>query len=218
MSVRFLLIFSVVALAAAFAGYPETAALAGGKPGSQSAAVLTLDPATTQIHYTLQGWPHVTYGTFRLDQGVIRIDPATGKTAGKIVVSAASGDSGSAMRDREMKHGILDVQDYPDIVFTPESAQGHRTPQGAFPAIVYGALSLRGESHPFTMNVSVQSDGNNFTVTTRFAIPYVAWGLKNPSILVFRCADTVYVDVSAQGRVTWESAATAAGSPRASAQ
>ena len=58
-------------------------------------AVLTLDPANTHIDYTLQGWPHVTHGTFHLMRGVIWIDPASGKTEGSVVVSAVSGDSGS---------------------------------------------------------------------------------------------------------------------------
>ena len=211
--------FSLAVLALALTGYTEIAAASGGKlPGNGSHAVLTLDPSATQIHYTVQGWPHVTHGTFRLDRGVIEIDPATGNAAGKIVVSAASGDSGSAMRDREMKDSILDVRRFPSIVFSPQSAQGHRTPQGAFPAIVNGKLTLHGQSHPFTMNVSVRPDADNsFTLTTRFTIPYVAWGLKNPSILIFRCADTVYVDVSARGRATWESAAGGLGA-RASAQ
>ena len=90
-------------------------------------AVLTLEPANTHIDYTLQGWPHVTHGTFHLVRGIIWIDPASGKTEGSVVVSAVSGDSGSSMRDDEMKDSILEAERYPDIIFTPQQAEGRRS-------------------------------------------------------------------------------------------
>ena len=172
-------------------------------------AVLELNPANTHIGYTLQGWPHVTNGTFQLSRGTIRIDPATGKADGSVVVSARSGDSGSHMRDSEMKDSILEVERYPEITFMPQQAEGRRSAQDEFPAAIRGILTLHGTPHEITLNLMVQPSGDRFTVTAHFAVPYVAWGLKNPSLLVFRCADTVYVDVKTQGQVTWVPAGTA---------
>ena len=51
-------------------------------PANARQAVLELNPANTHIDYTLQGWPHVTHGTFKLARGTIRIDPATGQADG----------------------------------------------------------------------------------------------------------------------------------------
>ncbi|MGZ6211876.1 MAG: YceI family protein [Candidatus Binataceae bacterium] len=152
-------------------------------------AVLTLEPANTHIDYTLQGWPHVTHGTFHLIRGVIRIDPASGKTEGSVVVSAVSGDSGSSMRDDEMKDSILEAERYPEIIFTPQQAEGRRSSQGEFPATVHGILTLHGSPHEIALRLMVQSNGDGFSAATSFAVPYVAWGLKNPSLLIFRCAD-----------------------------
>jgi len=180
-------------------------------PANARQAVLELNPTNTHIAYSLQGWPHVTHGTFQLARGIIRIDPATGKTDGSVVVSATSGDSGSHMRDSEMKDSILEVQRYPEITFTPQQADGQRASQGDFPATIRGILTLHGNPHPITLSMMVQPSGDRFTATTRFAVPYVAWGLKNPSLLIFRCADTVYVDVKTQGQVTWVPAGTANG-------
>ena len=174
-------------------------------------AVLTLEPANTHIDYTLQGWPHVTHGTFHLIRGVIRIDPASGKIEGSVVVSAVSGDSGSSMRDDEMKDSILEAERYPEIIFMPQQAEGRRSSQGEFPATIHGILTLHGSPHEIALKLMVQSNGDGFSATTSFAVPYVAWGLKNPSLLIFRCADTVYVNVKTQGRVTWVPAATVSG-------
>jgi polyisoprenoid-binding protein YceI len=176
-------------------------------------AVLALNPANTHIDYTLQGWPHVTHGTFQLARGIIRIDPATGNADGSVIVSAVSGDSGSHMRDSEMKDSILEVQRFPEIIFTPQQAAGRRAAQGEFPATIRGILTLHGKPHEIALSLTVQPSGDEFTATTHFAVPYVAWGLKNPSLLIFRCADTVYVDVRAQGHVTWIAAGTADGAP-----
>lgn len=173
--------------------------------------MLELNPANTRIDYTLQGWPHVTHGTFQLERGIIRIDPATGKADGSVIVSTASGDSGSHMRDSEMKDSILEVQRYPKITFTPQQAEGQRASRGEFPAKIRGILTLHGNPHEITLRLMVQPSADQFTATTHFVVPYVAWGLKNPSLLIFRCASTVDVDVSTQGHVTWVPAGTADG-------
>jgi polyisoprenoid-binding protein YceI len=188
-----------------------SAALAA--PPSARQAVLELDSANTHIDYTLQGWPHVTHGTFRLERGVIRIDPATGKAGGSVIVAAASGDSHSHMRDSEMKDSILEVQRYPEITFTPQQAQGQRSASREFPATIRGLLTLHGAAHEITLETMVQPSGDRFTATTHFTVPYVTWGLKDPSILLFRCAKTVEVEVSTQGRVTWVPAGTAESVP-----
>jgi len=185
-------------------------------PSNAQQAVLELNPANTHIDYTLQGWPHVTNGTFQLARGIIRIDPATGKADGSVVVSATSGDSGSNMRDSEMKDSILEVERYPEITFIPQHAEGQRSGQSEFPAAIRSILTLHGKPHEITLNMAVQPSGDRFTATAHFAVPYVAWGLKNPSLLIFRCADTVYVDVKTQGQVTWVPAGTADGGPQRS--
>jgi polyisoprenoid-binding protein YceI len=189
--------------------YPKALAT----PADTREAVLELNPANTHIDYTLQGWPHVTHGTFQLARGTIRIDPATGKAAGSVIVPVISGDSGSHMRDSEMKDSILQVERYPEITFTPQQAAGQSASRGEFPATIHGILTLHGSPHEITLSMMVQSSGDQFTATTHFSVPYVAWGLKNPSLLVFRCADTVDVDVRTQGQVTWIPAGKADGAP-----
>jgi polyisoprenoid-binding protein YceI len=175
-------------------------------------AVLELNPAKTLIAYTLKGWPHISNGTFKLEKGVVRVDPATGKATGSVIVGASSVDSGSHMRDGETRNSILESGRYPTIDFDPRWIEGKRVGDGEFPIKAHGTLMLHGTAHEVTIEMIVRPSGDDFTASGHFTIPYVAWGMKNPSILMFRCADTVDIDVSAHGHVTWAPAAAAAGS------
>jgi hypothetical protein len=60
-----------------------------------------LDPQRTTVNFTLGDVLHTVRGTFQLKQGSLRLDPASGKLTGEIVVDAKSGGSGSGMREPE---------------------------------------------------------------------------------------------------------------------
>lgn len=175
-------------------------------------AVLRLNPASTLITYTLKGWPHISHGTFKLERGVVRVDPATGKATGSVIVDANSVESGSQMRDGETRNSILEIRRYPTIDFNLRQFEGPRVRHGEFPIKAHGILMLHGVAHEVTIEMVVHPAGDDFTASGHFAVPYVAWGMKNPSILMFRCADTVDIDVSAHGNVTWVPAGSDANS------
>ena len=65
-----------------------------------------------------------------------------------------------------------------------------------------GTMTLHGESHPMTIVVPVQVNGNQASADVHFVIPYVDWGLKNPSTLFLRVGKTVEIDVHAVGTIT----------------
>jgi polyisoprenoid-binding protein YceI len=166
-------------------------------------AILELDPGHTQISFTLKGFPHTTTGSFKLKRGQIRIDPETGRADGSITVDAASGTTGIGMRDGEMRNSILETQRYPEISFVPRRALGHPVLHGDFIVSVNGVLFLHGDRHDLTVEVAIHRTGDDFTAASRLTIPYVRWGLKNPSLLFLTVSDEVTVDVTTAGRVTW---------------
>ena len=166
-------------------------------------AVLDLDPAKTTITYSLDGWPHHTQGTFKLKRGVVEIDPSTGKMTGTITVDAASGDSGHSIRDEEMKSSILEVDRFPEISFAPRQVLSHGDPQKTFPVKVAGLMLLHGAQHPLTIDATVKREENNVTIHSNFPVPFVEWGLRDPSILMFKVSKQVIVDVTANARLSW---------------
>jgi len=170
-------------------------------PAIAQDAVLELDPAATQVSFTLGDVLHTVHGTFKLKRGTVKFDPTSGHVGGLVVVDATSGDSGSNGRDHKMRKDILESAQYPEITFTPEQIQGQVLPQGDFKVQVLGSFTMHGVDHPLTLVVQAHFVGDRLTADTQFTIPYVSWGLKNPSTLFLRVNDTVDIAIHAAGQI-----------------
>jgi len=161
-----------------------------------------LDPAQTEIHWTLGDVLHTVRGTFALKSGTITFDPASGHADGAVIVDLDSGNSGNATRDRLMKQNILQTARYPQAIFHPQKFAGLLHPGADQTITVDGTLTVHGEDHPSELVMTVTAlSANHATATTRFVVPYVAWGMKDPSTFVLRVEKQVTVDVTAQGTV-----------------
>ena len=162
---------------------------------------LELDPANTRIEFTLAATLHTVHGTFALTSGTIHFNPSTGSASGLVIVNAASGDSGNKSRDHKMHQEILESQRYPEITFTPGKVSGKVDLQNDSSVQVDGVFKLHGTEHPMTLTMPVQAKGNSISARTHVVIPYIAWGLKNPSMFLLHVSDQVEVDITAVGRV-----------------
>ena len=91
-----------------------------------------LDPAQSSVKFTLGDVLHTVRGTFKVKQGNLQIE-SDGKVSGQIVVDAASGDSGSGMRDRKMHKEVLESARYPEIAFRPDRIEGPLRVPGSLP-------------------------------------------------------------------------------------
>jgi polyisoprenoid-binding protein YceI len=183
------------ALTAAFAFCAVAAAPALGQE-----IVLELDPARTTVEFKLDATLHTVHGAFKLKRGAIRFDPATKKIAGEVVVDATTGDSGNEGRDHKMHQNVLESQRYPEIVFTPDRVEGTVAPQVASQVQVHGSFRIHGATQDITLPVRIQMTDGQATATTHFTIPYVKWGLKNPSTLFLHVGDKVEIDATAYTR------------------
>ncbi|MFY9731693.1 MAG: YceI family protein [Candidatus Acidiferrales bacterium] len=166
-------------------------------------SVFTLDPSKSTIEFTLGASLHTVHGTFRLKRGEIHFDPAKGTATGAIVVDALSGESGNEGRDKKMHQEILESPKFSEIIFIPRRVQGTIAPQGTSQVSISGVMKLHGQDHEMTLNFAVQpgTPGQAQAATT-FSVPYVKWGLKNPSTFLLRVTDSVDVDVHASGQLT----------------
>ncbi len=157
--------------------------------------VIELNPAQTHIEFTLSDVLHSVHGSFKLKRGTVHYDFATGKCSGKIVIDAQSGASGNEARDKRMRHNIIESDRYPDIV-TPDHVEGTLSK-----ASIRGLFRIHGKDHEMTMVVNAIPAGNGLDVTTHFVVPYVQWGMKNPSTLFLRVGDQVNIEVQARALV-----------------
>lgn len=176
--------------------------LCGGATLSGQRYQVQIDPARTQIAYTLPSFLHTVNGTFQLKSGIIQLDAGTGKASGLMAVDAASGESGNDGRDSRMHKSILESAKFPEITFAPDAVEGKVALEGSSSVQVHGTFGLHGLQHAITLPVQLRAGGGRMDLTTRFAIPYVEWGLKNPSTLLLHVDKTVALEVHAVGQVT----------------
>lgn len=164
-----------------------------------------LDPAQTSVKFTLGDVLHTVHGTFKLKRGALQVQP-TGKMAGEIVVDAASGTSGSGMRDRKMNKEVLESGRYPEIGFRPDRFDGNVAGQGKSSVMVHGIFSIHGTNREITVPAQVEMAGDHWSASVHFTVPYAKWGMKNPSTLFLKVSDTVEIDLAAAGSVTQNTA------------
>jgi len=179
-----------------------TAVWAVVPPAFAQEATLHLDPEKTTLSFTLEATLHTVHGTFRLKNGAIKFNPATGAASGAVVIDATSGQTGNQRRDRNMHRDVLVSERYPEITFTPTRIIGNVQPQGESSVQVDGVLRLQGSDHPVTLPFKLQASESELRATTQFTVPYVAWGLKNPSTFFLHVADKVELSIAASGKLT----------------
>jgi len=181
-----------------------SACLAGFASSAQSGlGVCELEPSKTLVEFKLGGLLHTTHGKFQLKGGIIKANSVTGKAEGAIVVDAASGDSGNSLRDNRMKDSVLEAQNYPEITFSPRHIDANLDPGGGFQAKLEGLLKLHGAEHEIIIDTHGSLIDDTLVATGHFSIPYVEWGLRDPSLLFLTVAKQVDIDIATAGRVTW---------------
>lgn len=161
------------------------------------------DPHHTVIAFHLASRLHDVHGTFGLHAGSLAVDPATGAAEGTIVVDATSGESGNASRDNRMASVVLETTSFPEIRFHAGTVDGTRQADGSFAGTLHGVLTLHGGEHALDVAIDGRIVDDELTAHGRFTVPYVAWGLTDPSVLMLTVAPTVDVDVTTTAHVHW---------------
>jgi polyisoprenoid-binding protein YceI len=177
-----------------------SAAVAPPQSGPQL-KTLEIDPAQSKVQFTVDSTLHTVHGSFQLKPGSIQFDPRGGPASGQLVVNAASGDSDNKSRDRRMTKEILESDKYPDITFTPQQMKGTLALSGPSQFQLEGVMTLHGQNHPMTLDVKAAVQGNSVSADTSFDIPYIQWGLKNPSTFILRVNDKVQIYIHAVGQL-----------------
>lgn len=162
----------------------------------------TVDPGASQVAFSLAGTGHHVNGTFHVQSGSINFDRTTHTISGSIVVAAGSGNSGEPSRDKKMNKEILDVEHFSEITFVPQKYDGTIAPTGDSTIQVSGTFTLHGSPHDLTVPMQIRIDGGALNAKTRFAVPYVQWGLKDPSVFILKVAKEVDVDLNLSGKLT----------------
>lgn len=173
-------------------------ALAGSPSDANPDLRWVLDPSATEIRFEVAATLHRVRGTATLRRGELIFDPEGGAVRGEIVIDATSLDTGNERRDRKLHADVLESELYSDIVLRPLGLVG--TVASSTSSITVDAeLELHGARHPMRLEAEVARSEDAMQVTTRFEIPYVLWGLEDPSKAFLRVGKIVQVEISSSG-------------------
>ena len=191
----------IVIFSAVFAGMAFGGVIFASVSASAQVTDFKLDPAKTTVKFELDALLHKVDGTFQVEPSALQLDLAAGQASGEIAVSAKSAATGNTMRDRKMHKDVLESDQYPDIKFRPDRISGTVARSGKSSVMVHGTLRIHGVDRDISVPAVVEINGDSWTATIHFTVPYEKWGMKNPSNLFLHVADTVEIDLNAAGNV-----------------
>lgn len=160
---------------------------------------IDVDPSTSNVRFTVNATLHTVHGTFNVKGGTVRFEPASGKTSGQVVVDVRSGATGVGARDRQMHRDVLESDRFPQAVFLPDRVTGLASLDGEHQVVVHGVLRIHGQEHEITFPAQVRVQGGQVTATAKFVMPYVSWGMRDPSTFVLRVSDKVKLEMNFAG-------------------
>ena len=144
----------------------------------------------------------VVNGTFHIQSGSIEFDRSAARMSGSVAVLAGSGKTGNDSRDKKMNKDILKVDQYATVSFAPKAYTGTIASSGDSTIQVSGVITLLSNPHDLTIPMQIHMDGSKATARAQFVVPYVQWGLKNPSFMFWKAENDVAIDLNLVGQVS----------------
>ena len=161
----------------------------------------TVNPDASEIKMKLNTTHEVVNGTFHVRSGSIDFDRTAPHISGIVVVAAGSGKTGNDSRDKKMSKDILKVEQFATVSFAPKMYTGTIAASGDSTIQVSGVFTLLGTAHDLTIPIQIHMDGSKATAKSQFVVPYVQWGLKNPSFLIWKAENDVAIELSLAGQI-----------------
>jgi polyisoprenoid-binding protein YceI len=168
-------------------------------PAAAHEIALALDPAQTKVHFHVDSTLHMVHGSFAVKSGSLQFDPQTGKASGSIVVNAVSGETGNNSRDQRLHKEILETWKFADATFRPTQIDGQVSMTGPCDFKVKGIITLHGTDHELVADVHSEFTGDHWKGTAKFDVPYIQWGIKDPSNFMLKVKPVVNVEMELSG-------------------
>jgi polyisoprenoid-binding protein YceI len=168
-------------------------------PLAAAEQVLTLDPEATTVTFSLGATGHDIHGTMGLTAGELRFDAETGEASGSLTIDATLAVSGNRKRDKKMHRKVLETETYPEIAFAPSRIEGTVTMTGESDVTLVGVVAIHGDEHEVSLPTHVEMTEAGFTARATLTVPYVEWGMHDPSVMILRVAKVVEIVIEATG-------------------
>ena len=159
------------------------------------------NPDASEVKMTLKTTREVVNGTFHIQSGSLEFDRSAAKMSGSVVVLAGSGKTGNGSRDKKMYNDILKVEQFATVSFEPKTYTGVLAPSGDSNLQVTGIFTLLGTPHEITIPLLVHLEGATAAAKAHFVLPYIQWGVKDPSFLIWKADKDVAIDLFLTGQL-----------------
>ncbi|HYU33239.1 MAG TPA: YceI family protein [Thermoanaerobaculia bacterium] len=160
-----------------------------------------LDPAATKVELSFTATLHSVEGLLHVKSGTLLLDPEAGTAQGRIVIDATSAETGNSQRDEKMHDKILESRLFPVIIFDVDRISGALHRAGRSDVLLHGMIEMHGVRRPADLPATILVEGDKIRATGHLTIPYLEWGLRDPSFFLLRVAKEVQVDIHAAGRL-----------------
>jgi polyisoprenoid-binding protein YceI len=160
-----------------------------------AALVYRINPAKAEAGFDLKATMHTVHGKTTRVTGEVTVDEAPDGAmalSGRIEVGAASLDTGNSSRDKTMHGESLDVVKYPLIVLVPQQYDPKT-------GTLTGALTIRDVTRPVSIAAKLDRPAaDRIVVTGTFEVPWLEFGVPDPSFAIVRVEKTASAHFSAE--------------------
>src|SRR5690348_16535291 len=150
----------------------------------------TLDPARSQVLLeTRHTWGLLPlHGVFREVTGNGTVT-AAGQVTGTVTVAAASIDTQSKMRDKDLRSvKVFDTANHPDITYTVDAIQ-----PASGGARVTGSLTVRGRTRPASFDAKVSATADEVRLDAEVPVNRADFGLTYRPLRMASLNNTITV-------------------------
>lgn len=171
-------------------------------PAGAAERTLQIDGAKSKATFLLPATGHDVNGSFGVQSGSLTFDDAAGTASGSVGLDAKKGETGNSSRDKTMHQDVLLSTQHPVISLRATRLEGQVPAAGAGDVKLHGVLTLIGRDHEVVLPTRLEVAGEVVKAKATLEVPFLDWGLKDPSILFLKVGKKVTVTLEIEGRLS----------------
>jgi hypothetical protein len=105
-----------------------------------------------------------------------------------------------------MHKDVLESGRFGEIIFRPDSVSGKLERQGDSTIQIHGIFVLHDTEHELTAPTQASVSDGRWTGSAKFGVPFIEWGLKNPSTWLLKVDHSVSIELELKGTVQGQAA------------
>ena len=181
------------------------ALVAASLPVLAEQMTFVLDAERSEVRIRLGATLHTVPGSAPVGASTLTWDTETGVASGQVVIQSADLDTGIDARNAKMHDLVLKTLEHPEISFEATGFELRQPGTDEMRFVLKGTLTLVGTSHEIELESHARRRGDDsWKARADLNVPYVEWGLEDPSMALFGVDKHVAVEVKAIGTLTRE--------------